>query len=226
MCCMSEKSAFDISTKTMLDGFSKILKQDERQNVINLEKLKKAIQYLETGKNKERDVAMFLMELSFGLERRKLRFLKWRENFDWNNDGSIKEKLKLEEKEIRMPGELIKALQRLKALGVSGDYVFYRTKDNGEEPIREDVINDVFSKLTKIDPNDEYYKALTPANIRASLVRYLFEQGESLEKIIYLMNIEIWNLGNYISLKDIEYIVEQRKKKENHPMEEFFEKLK
>lgn len=90
---MSEKSAFDISTKTMLDGFSKILKQDERQNVINLEKLKKAIQYLETGKNKERDVAMFLMELSFGLERRKLRFLKWRENFDWNNDGSIKEKL-------------------------------------------------------------------------------------------------------------------------------------
>lgn len=172
MCCMSEKSAFDISTKTMLDGFSKILKQDERQNVINLEKLK------------------------------------------------------LEEKEIRMPGELIKALQRLKALGVSGDYVFYRTKDNGEEPIREDVINDVFSKLTRIDPNDEYYKALTPANIRASLVRYLFEQGESLEKIIYLMNIEIWNLGNYISLKDIEYIVEQRKKKENHPMEEFFEKLK
>lgn len=84
----------------------------------------------------------------------------------------------------------------------------------------------MFSKLTRIDPNDEYYKALTPANIRASLVRYLFEQGESLEKIIYLMNIEIWNLGNYISLKDIEYIVEQRKKKENHPMEEFFEKLK
>lgn len=157
---------------------------------------------------------------------RKLRFLKWRENFDWNNDGNIKEKLKLEEKEIRMPEELIKALQRLKALGVSGDYVFYRTKDNGKEPMREDVINDVFSKLIRIDPNDEYYKALTPANIRASLVRYLLEQGESLEKIIYLMNIEIWNLGNYISLKDIDYIVEQRKEKESHPMEEFFEKLK
>lgn len=119
-------------------------------------KLKKAIQYLEAGKNKERDVAMFLMKLSFGLERRKLRFLKWKENFDWNNDGSIKDKLKLK-KEIRMPKELIKALQSLKAL---------------------------------------YYKSLTPANIRASLVRYLFEQGESLEKIIYLMNIEIWNLGN------------------------------
>lgn len=226
MCCMSEKSAFDISTKAMLDGFSKTLKQDERRNVINMGKLKKAIQYLETGKNKERDVAMFLMELSFGLERRKLRSLKWKENFDWNNDGSLKDKLKLEEKEIRMPEELIKALQRLKALGVSGDYAFYRTKDNGKEPIQEDVINDVFSKLTRIDPNDEYYKALTPANIRASLVRYLFEQGESLEKIIYLMNIEIGNLGNYISLKDIDCIVEQRIEKESHPMEEFFEKLK
>lgn len=226
MCCMSEKSAFDISTKAMLDGFSKALKQDERQNVINLGKLKKAIQYLETGKNKERDVAMFLMELSFGLERRKLRFLKWKENFDWNNDGSINDKLKLEEKEIRMPKELVKALQNLKTLGVSGDYVFYRTRDNGKEPIREDVINDVFSKLAKIDPNDEYYKSLTPANIRASLARYLFEQGESLEKIIYLMNIEIWNLGNYISLRDIDCIVEQRREKGSHPMEEFLEKLK
>lgn len=226
MCCMSEKSAFDISTKAMLDGFSKTLKQDERRNVINSEKLKKAIQYLDAGKNKERDVAMFLMELSFGLERRKLRFLKWKENFDWNNDGSIKDKLKLEEKEIRMPRELIRALQRLKALGVSGDYVFYRTKDNGKEPIREDVINDVFSKLSRIDSNDEYYKSLTPANIRASLVRYLLEQGESLEKIIYLMNIEIWNLGNYISLKEIDCIVGQRKEKEDHPMGKLLEKLK
>lgn len=225
---MSVKGIFEISTKAMLDGFTKILKQGERRNVIDsdkLNRLKKAIQYLDTGKNKERDVAMFLMELSFGLERRKLRFLKWKENFGWNNDGSIKDKLKLEEKELHMPKELKKALQRLRALGVSGDYVFYRTRDNGEEPIREDVINDVFSKLTKIDPNDEYYKSLTPANIRGSLVRYLLERGEALEKIIYLMNIEIWNLGNYISLKDINYIIGQRNEKESHPMEEFLEKL-
>lgn len=228
MCCMSMKGTFDISTKAMLEGFTKALKQDERRNVFvsdQSDKLKKAIQYLDTGKNKERDIAMFLMELSFGLERRKLRFLKWKENFSWNNDGSIKDKLKLEEKEIRMPEELIRALQRLRALGVSGDYVFYRTKDNGEEPIREDVINDVFSKLTKIDPDDAYYKSLTPANIRGSLVRYLLEQGEALEKIVYLMNIEIWNLGNYISLKEINCIVEKRNEKESHPMAEFLEKL-
>lgn len=228
MCCMSMKGTFDTSTKAMLNGFTTALKQGERKNVFvsdKSDKLKKAIQFLDTGKNKERDVAMFLMELSFGLERRKLRFLKWKENFGWNNDRSIKDKLKLEEKEIHMPNEFIRALQRLRALGVSGDYVFYRTKDNGEEPIREDVINDVFSKSTQIDPNDEHYKSLTPANIRGSLVRYLLEQGESLEKIIYLMNIEIWNLGNYISLKDINCIMKQRNEKESHPMEEFLEKL-
>ncbi len=73
---MSEKSAFDISTKVMLEGFSKTLKRDERRNVFDLYKIKKAIQYLDIGRNKERDVAMLLMELSFGLERRKLRFLK------------------------------------------------------------------------------------------------------------------------------------------------------
>ena len=88
---MSEKSAFDISTKVMLKGFSKILKRDERRNVIDLDKMKKAIQYLDTGRNKKRDVAMFLMELSFGLEWRKLRFLKWKENVDYSKDGSIKE---------------------------------------------------------------------------------------------------------------------------------------
>ncbi len=228
MCCMSKNRLFDISTKEMLDGFSKTLKQNERRNVIDPDKLKKAIQYLGTGKNKERDVTMLLMELSFGLERRKLRLLKWKENFDWNNDGGIKDKLKLEGKEMRMPKELIAALERLKALNVGGDYVFYRTKDNGKEPMQEDVINDVFSKLTKVDPKDEYYKSLTPANIRGSLGRYLLEQkGVPLEKIIYLMNIEIWNLGNYISLKDIDRIIEQRleEKKEEHPMEEFLKNL-
>lgn len=116
--------------------------------------------------------------------------------------------------------------EKIKTLDTKGDYVFYRTRDNGEEPIREDVINDVFNKLTKIDPHDECYKSLTPANIRSSLVGHLLAQGESLEKIIYLMNIEIWNLGNYISLKDIDYIMVQRKEKEIHPMEEFLNKFR
>ena len=226
MCCMSEKRTFDISTKEMQDGFSRTLKQNERRNVIDSDKLKRAIQYLNTGKNKERDVALFLMELSFGLERRKLQSLKWKENVDCNRDGSVKNKLKIEGKEIFMPSELVGALKKLKALNVRGDYVFYRTKDNGREPIREDVINDVFSKLTKIDLDDEYYKFLTPANIRGSLVKYLLNQGESLEKIIYLMNIEVWNLGNYISLKDIDRIIKQRSEEEGHPMEYFLKKLK
>ncbi len=177
--------------KAMLDGFSKTLKEDGRRIIFDLDKLNKALRYLDAGKNRERDTAMFLMELSFGLERRKLRFLKWNENFDWNKDGSINDKLKLDGREMRMPEKLIGALQRLRALDVGGDYVFYRTKDNGEEPMREDAINDVFSKLTKVDPDDEYYKSLTPANIRGSLVRHFLNQGESLENIIYLMNMEI-----------------------------------
>lgn len=60
---------------------------------------------------------------------------------------------------------------------------------------------------------DAYYEALTPANIRASLVRYLLREGAALEEIIYLMNIEIRNLGNYISLKDIDNINELKRRK-------------
>lgn len=72
--------------------------------------------YREKDKIKERDVAMFLMELSFGLERRKLRVLKWNENFYWNRDGSIKDKFKLEGKEICMSEGLIVAMKKLKLL--------------------------------------------------------------------------------------------------------------
>lgn len=85
-------------------AYSSALKRFLKYCSIDMGKLKKAIQYLEAGKNKERDVAMFLMELSFGLERRKLRFLKWKENFDWNNDGSIKDKLKLEKRDTYAKG--------------------------------------------------------------------------------------------------------------------------
>lgn len=210
MKCMSDKGVFEISAKDLLDGYSKTLKKDERRDVIDPDKLKKAVQYLNTGKNKERDVALFLMELSFGLERRKLRLLKWGENIICNKNGSIENNLWLDGKKRAMPKELVKALQRLKELDIEGKYVFYRTKENGREPMREDVVNDVFGKPAKLDSEDAYYGALTPANMRASLVRYLLREGAALEEIIYLVNIEIGNLGNYISLKDIDSIMEKR----------------
>lgn len=233
MSCMSDNSAFDISTKDMVEGFYKTLKKNERKDVIDEVKLKRALQYLNSGKNRERDTAIFLMELSFGLERRKLRLLRWDVNFSDRENGitGSMEELIVDGKSRNMPKELIKALERLRALEMPGEYVFYRTKEKGSEPMREDAVNSVFSRLTTIDPKDEYYRSLTPANIRGSLVRYLLRKGESLEKIIYFMNIEIGNLGNYISSKDIDGIIEKRiedsKKAEEyqHPMEDFLKEL-
>lgn len=225
----SDRGTFHIGTQEMLDGFSRTLKKDGRQDVIDKEKLKRAIQYLNTGKNAERDVAMFLMELSFGLERRKLRLLKWKENVRFDRNNNIEEDLIIDGKKKQMPKKLITALKKLKELRIEGEYVFYRTKENGREPIRDDVINEVFNKIAKKDPYDEFYKALTPANIRGSLVRYLLKKGEALEKIINMMNLEIHNLGNYISLKDIENIMEERTANDpelmSHPMDSFLEEL-
>ncbi len=65
MCCMTMKGSFDTSTKAMLNGFATALKQGERKNVFvsdKSDKLKKAIQFLDTGKNKERDVTFQTME--------------------------------------------------------------------------------------------------------------------------------------------------------------------
>lgn len=225
----SDRGTFHIGTQEMLDGFSRTLKKDDRQDVINKEKLKRAIQYLNTGKNAERDVAMFLMELSFGLERRKLRLLKWKENVRFDRNNNIEEDLIIDGKKKQMPKKLITALKKLKELRIEGEYVFYRTKENGREPIRDDVINGVFNKIAEKEPDDEFYKALTPSNIRGSLVRYLLKKGEPLEKIIDMMDLEIHNLGNYISLNDIDNIVEDRMKNNPdlicHPMGSFLEEL-
>lgn len=232
MHCMSDNTAFDISTKDMIAGFSRTFDKDEKQNIMDMDKLKKAVRYLTDGKNKERDVALFLMVLAFGLERRKLCMLKW-DNVEEQDQWILKQ----DGREVPIPEKVTEALKRLKDLHISSKYVFYRTKENKEEPMREAAVNEVFSKLAKVDQKDSFYRLLTPANIRSSIIQYLLGEGCPLEEIIYLVNIEIWNLGNYFSRNIIDEIVDERSRKnvnctegrktckQIHPMDCFFNLL-
>lgn len=233
MVCMTDNRAFDISTKELINVFSQEFETEEKQTIIEPVRLKKVVQYLQKGKNKERDVAMFLMLLAFGTERRKLCSLKW-DDIETIDGGRV---LKQGGRKVPIPSKLAEALEELKNLEISSKYVFYRTKSNKEEPMREPAVNEVFSRLANIDPKDPFFKLITPANIRSSLVQYLFRQGYPLEEIMYLVNIEIWNLGNYLSREDIDLVVDKRREKATddidrpntcvkiHPMDSFIEQL-
>lgn len=233
MMCMTDNGAFDISTKELVSVFSRKFEIEEKQNIIEPARLKKVVQYLQKGKNKERDVAMFLMLLAFGIERRRLCSLRWNDIEIQDGRGVLKQ----EARKVPIPSKLIETLGTLENLGISSKYVFYRTKNNKEEPMRESAVNEVFSRLVNIEPKDAFYKLITPANIRSSLVQYLFRQGYPLEEIMYLMNIEIWNLGNYLSREDIDLVVSKRRGEtvndsvpskscvKIHPMDSFLEQL-
>lgn len=233
MNCMSDSRAFDISTKNITSKYPQIFEKTKKQNIMNELKLRKVIQCLGRGRNSKRDVVLFLMFMSFGFERRKICLMKWNQVIFLEDSKAI---LQFEGREVPMPQKLIEALKDLKSENISR-YIFYRTKKNGDEPMRENAVNDIFSKLSNINPCDSFYQLLTPANIRRSVFKYLLEHGCPLEEVMYLMNIEIWNLGNYLSHEDIDYIVAARKESKSgeetnkntcmrvHPMESFLEML-
>ena len=82
----------------------------------------------------------------------------------------------------------------------------------------------MLGNLAEIDPKDPFYKSLTPANIRRCLVKHLLYSGYSLEKIISLMSIELYNLSSYITKGDIKKVT-ANEKKSIHPMELFLETI-
>ena len=96
------------------------------------------------------------------------------------------------------------------------------------------AINTILSGIAKADIEDPFYSQLTPANIRRCLAGYLLRRDYPLEKILYLMDIEGYKLGSYISKEEIEKKFWNKCKEEDrilcptggHPMENFLERLR
>lgn len=86
------------------------------------------------------------------------------------------------------------------------------------------AINTILSGIARVDLENEFFSQLPPINIRRYLAKYLLKSGYPLEKIFYLMDIEGYKLSSYLSIwsdcSRIDYPMTQ------HPLEEFFERLR
>lgn len=219
MKAMSDKDIFDVCSNEVIGRFADKANTTEFADIMDQQKLKKAIIFLGKGRNKERDVALFLTLLSFGVERRKLCLLQWKSNVNLSTGY-----FELDGNRFAMPSRLKEAMECLRGKEMSSRYVFYNGGKHKDEPIKEGTVNDVLGKLMEIDPEDPFYKNLTPANIRRCLVKHLLYSGYSLEKIIFLMGIELYNLGSYITKDDIKKVT-ANEKTSIHPMELYLENI-
>lgn len=89
-------------------------------------------------------------------------------------------------------------------------------------PLKEESINSMLSGIAAINPKDNFYGWLTPANIRKWLAQYLLKAGYPLQEIMQLMDISISNLGNYFNDELLESVVTIPNQ---HPIEEFLDKI-
>lgn len=174
--------------------------QTERKKeiaVINVEDIGKAIDFWRKRKNANRNIVVFLLTVSLGLERSQLIELKW-ESFDKN----LKH-IKIDGRKI----ELCKLLQEYLSLlrkesetkKIKSSYVLVVYYKKKYKKMSEWAINGIFDELKNIT-NDERWKNYSPKYLRNCLIVSLFEAKYPLEEIIYITGIDIKNIANYITM--------------------------
>lgn len=222
MMCYTDNREFDKGSEEITKRF---LNLQTRQNGVEEEldknKLDKVFRLLAKGRNGLRNEVLLLLLVSFGIERRRLCTLKW--------DDIIKDReqqvyLKINNQLFKMPTILGQKVMELEAQQKGKKkYVFGNSKTKYIEPLPEGGVNTILSKIAYIDSHDDFYKQLTPAQIRRWLVKYLLKSGYRLQDIISMLEISISSLGNYISDKELNEL--SRKHNElsvTHPLEDFF----
>lgn len=215
----SEKGEFD-DPERVKKSFPEFLPQYEMQNIMCVDKLRVALKFLDGNRNGIRNKAILLFFLAYGMERRKLCALKWKNiHFD-------SRRLEMNKKEYPIPDYLVEILVEMEK---QGEYIFC---NNEGEVLGEGAINTILSNIAKADVNDGFFSQLTPANIRRCLAKYLLEHEYPLQKILYLMDIEGYKLGSYISREDIEKTFWSESEEPiicsagQHPMRDFLEQLR
>ncbi|MCM1214219.1 MAG: site-specific integrase [Lachnospiraceae bacterium] len=205
------------------NSFPEFLPKYDTQDIMCIDKLKAALDYLSENRNGIRNKTVLLFLLAYGMERRKLCALKW-EDIHFGD-----RQIKMNKKKYPMPTYLLEMLVKLKKQDTPGKYVF---SGNNGEVLGEGAINTILSGIAKADVNDRFYSQLTPANIRRCLARYLLEHDYPMQKMFYLLDMDGYKLGSYISIDDIEKTFWKESQEPivclvgQHPMEGFLERLR
>lgn len=209
---------FDTGAENIIKLFPEFRSEVNTNDEMDLDKLNIVFENLKRGRNSERNIVLLLLLLSFGIERRKLCFLEWR-NVQYDDDYM---KLKIDNIAYPIPEILARALTKLREKYPRAQYILGNSGTKYSVPLKEESINSMLSSITDINPQDNFYGWLVPANIRKWLAQYLLKARYPLQEIMQLMDISVSNLGNYINDELLESLVTIPNK---HPMEEYLEKI-
>lgn len=184
---------------------------EDRRGVTELksEDVQMILDFLKTKRNSNRDIVIFLLEVTLGLERAQLLELNW-DAFDKEYKHISIGERKIEICPI-LQEYLIKLNKEAKKAKIKSPRVFQVRYNGKYRPMREWNINDVFNNFVQI-ANDEKWKDYSPKFIRKSLIRTLFFAGFSLEDIMFITGIDINNISKYIKMNEL---LQRRSKKIN-----------
>ena len=171
---------------------------------MNFSKIRTALKWIEKKKsyNSVRDITLILFLLSFGTERRKLCNLMWEyisDDFHILNTGQI---AKVIPTHLNKWLRILKNEQLKNTTTQNAVYVFGNKGTNLSKPIEESRINEILTGLSKVNPTDDFYKLLTPQNIRKWLFHRLLET-HSLQDVMVFMEISISNLNSYLTQNEL-----------------------
>lgn len=162
----------------------------ERQDIETI------LYFLKSLKTSTRDIVIFLMTVTLGLERSQLLQLKW-DDFDKGYKH-----LTVDGRKIVLPKllqdyvvELKKELEKAKR---KNEIVFLKAKKNKLVPMNEWNMNTVFDNFTKIS-KDKKWEMFSPNYVRSGLILSLYSAKYSIEEIMYITGIDINNISKYIS---------------------------
>ncbi len=194
-------------SKSLSSLINKPLNKDYK--AIDNRVFQQAIEYY-IKKDKIRDLTIFLLCSCYGLERDKVQKFKW-------TDVSIERNhIKIADRYISISPLLKSCFKHLRNEKnkdkVKSDYIFITLYSGNYNCVSISSINAVFDHLIEIEEDDKW-RCFSPQYVRNSLIIKLFDNGYSLDDIIYITGIPIENISNYISSDKIINRVEKKKTK-------------
>ncbi|UZW12599.1 type I restriction enzyme HsdR N-terminal domain-containing protein [Clostridium pasteurianum] len=189
----------------------------KEENYLNYNNIKIAFEFLKSTERPVRNITLFLFSIFMGLERSTIRNLNWKM---FNSNRTI---INISGRVTPLPIKLTEYIKKLeiqnKEDGIKGNYVFYTYYGKKFNQITESAINDVFDRLKKIDEDNIKWTYFSPQYIRNYLVIGLFENGYSIEEIVYLTGMELVNISTLIKFDEICKNVNLKKKhvERKHP---------
>lgn len=179
--------------------------------VLTEENIQTILDFYDTRQYALRNKTIFLLCLCFGLERSTIISLTY---------NSIKnDKLIIDDRELLLSPKLLELVKDLinenKNKKIKGDSLFYSLYQKKYRPISESTANYTFDILAEI--NQEWC-ILSPKNIRAYLIKELFNSNYSLEEIVYITGADLMSINKLITFNEIIIKVKSKGKKNKvHP---------